>query len=1463
MAVVSVGQITLHDTYDGLNLQLSSYSFVVPTNDQGAAGNYSGCSTTAKVMNGNQDVTTEWMIQVASPVGITGSLSGATYTVSAMTLDIAVIDFTASRLGYPDLTARFNVTKSKNAADGLTIVLSNESHTLPADNAGAALSYSNSGTTIRVLEGSTELNAASSNSANGSFTVGTPVVSPSGKITAGGRSYSSKTATISNHSAMAADTDSVTITYPINIRRSNGTTVSLSKTQTITKSKQGSTGDTGGRGTVHVYAATVGTAWNDSEANAALAPAPFNGAKVADRVTMYNQGAGFAETRYWSGTVWILVGEVIDGNLLVTGSITADKINVNDLFARTITLPNDGVLKAGTTEDYAELGGSAYFKAQSGNSTIFKIAKDGSHFIDGRFITNTLPPEAFDANVIPYIRSQLSLGTPSAGGSSSITGTLGAYGVMLTTTETIASSGVGEPASIVVGYGGIEVSVQSMTLPSAAPKITLQVQRITNGGSPVNVGSLKEFIGEFRRTASGSPATYEFSVPSFRVLETDSAPGAGNLQYKAVISLISPINLGDDLGIVTLAASQRAAGTVSGTITWDSLVGTPSNKITLASSGAQLNFPNLGTTDPAGTGNGDVWFRSNQLYFNNNGTVRTVIHSGNPTALASDISQAEAEAGTITTRRWFTAQRVAQAIAAQAPSKSGGGASGTWGIDITGVASGAGYLTTARTFTIGNTGKSFNGSGNVSWTHAEMGTIRNFGSVTVSLASGTTQNLITWLTDLGALNQPSIMKASWSYDSNSDITDTGFGTLELAGCVIETFPDGGTYIIRVTSPSTGTGAGGIHEYVNQGPSYSPGWRRVYTSTLNGNISGSASSISGFNNPTAAATANTIAYRDGSADINARLFRANFGNDSVPSGAVAFRVNNSTDNYIRFCSDMVQVRAWIGANNAGNLTTGILPDGRLVGSYSGLGTLTSERYIANSDSLPALQVNTNYSLHSGGYDASISTSDIVLLATLIPTGNSRNYVIKGVVNHQSSLSAASVGFTLVVRTNTLPSKSCLLTIDQEIIGRDLNILVYNDTASNTIYIAANSPNSSAQNINYKFEMYSRQNYASNLNVYNTKTLLDVTGLTLIPVSTGYTKSISYNLEATSFSSELFKLGSAGGTISPGAAGSARISTLSGYIDVGSTNASYTHFSTDRPAYYFNRTILADGEFKIYNTGTGLNSNGLFFYNGETTLTSDNSGGLVITGLDNESALSFRTAGGVTRGLVYADSGNNIGFLDNTGNWVLRTNKSTDTATFLLNNVYFNSRKAAAYETNNHLFLPSWARQLNGTGIYWDTGMYLYSTGIGQDLNLRSATSAVGFRLATVGDISRGFIYADSTNSIGFLDQTGNWKMRVDSAGMLHVADGTSTSDRRVKRNIQPIQNALAKVKTLTGNTYDQIEMGIRRAGPIAQEVEVVLPEAVSADENGKLAVSQMGLIALLIEAVKDLSTEVDTLKRRLH
>jgi hypothetical protein len=98
---------------------------------------------------------------------------------------------------------------------------------------------------------------------------------------------------------------------------------------------------------------------------------------------------------------------------------------------------------------------------------------------------------------------------------------------------------------------------------------------------------------------------------------------------------------------------------------------------------------------------------------------------------------------------------------------------------------------------------------------------------------------------------------------------------------------------------------------------------------------------------------------------------------------------------------------------------------------------------------------------------------------------------------------------------------------------------------------------------------------------------------------------------------------------------------------------------------------------------------------------------------------------------------------------------------------------------------------------------------------------------------------------------------------------STSDQRLKENITPIANALDKVKSLTGVEFDwkQETKHVHGyeghdVGVIAQEVQAVLPEAIRTNDSGYLSVRYEKMIALLIEANKELASEVEQLKTRL-
>ncbi|EIG5092651.1 phage tail protein [Escherichia coli] len=97
----------------------------------------------------------------------------------------------------------------------------------------------------------------------------------------------------------------------------------------------------------------------------------------------------------------------------------------------------------------------------------------------------------------------------------------------------------------------------------------------------------------------------------------------------------------------------------------------------------------------------------------------------------------------------------------------------------------------------------------------------------------TTAQLNFWLESQGAFNHPYWMcKGSWAYANNKVITDTGCGSICLAGAVVEVIGTRGAMTIRITTPSTSSGEGipnAQFTYINHGDAYAPGWRRDYNS----------------------------------------------------------------------------------------------------------------------------------------------------------------------------------------------------------------------------------------------------------------------------------------------------------------------------------------------------------------------------------------------------------------------------------------------------------------------------------------------------------------------------------------------------------------------------------------------------------------------------------------------------------
>jgi hypothetical protein len=106
--------------------------------------------------------------------------------------------------------------------------------------------------------------------------------------------------------------------------------------------------------------------------------------------------------------------------------------------------------------------------------------------------------------------------------------------------------------------------------------------------------------------------------------------------------------------------------------------------------------------------------------------------------------------------------------------------------------------------------------------------------------------------------------------------------------------------------------------------------------------------------------------------------------------------------------------------------------------------------------------------------------------------------------------------------------------------------------------------------------------------------------------------------------------------------------------------------------------------------------------------------------------------------------------------------------------------------------------------------------------------------------------------------------IDNNGnVLATGNVTAYSDARVKTNIVEIDSPLEKISKMRGVYYNRTDDSnaspARHVGVIAQEVEAVLPEVVATRSDGTKAVKYDRLVALLIEAVKELKEEVDKLK----
>ena len=276
-------------------------------------------------------------------------------------------------------------------------------------------------------------------------------------------------------------------------------TWSLIKGADGTPGTNGTNGTNGIRGSKTFYVPSQ-TVWSDSIANNATTA--VGGSVLNDIVVEY--GYHFSETRFWNGTSWVVVTVAIDGNLLVTGTIGADKISVTNLAsiksdlgaitAGNITLNTSGFIKGGQTG--YNTGTGFYFGYDSGYK--FSIGNSGG---------NGITWDGANLNIV---------------GGGSFSGVLTASAINAVNTINIANNAVTIPVSSFtassINNDGTLIELQSVTIVSTGAPITILSSFRANSWYPCTKITRDEIV-----------LVDEYWTSIMAISDT---PGAGTHTYK-------------------------------------------------------------------------------------------------------------------------------------------------------------------------------------------------------------------------------------------------------------------------------------------------------------------------------------------------------------------------------------------------------------------------------------------------------------------------------------------------------------------------------------------------------------------------------------------------------------------------------------------------------------------------------------------------------------------------------------------------------------------------------------------------------------------------------------------------------------------------------------------------------------------------------------------------------------------
>ena len=224
------------------------------------------------------------------------------------------------------------------------------------------------------------------------------------------------------------------------------------------------------------------------------------------------------------------------------------------------------------------------------------------------------------------------------------------------------------------------------------------------------------------------------------------------------------------------------------------------------------------------------------------------------------------------------------------------------------------------------------------------------------------------------------------------------------------------------------------------------------------------------------------------------------------------------------------------------------------------------------------------------------------------------------------------------------------------------------------------------------------------------------------------------------------------------------------------------------------------------------------------------------LGEKSETNAKNAGGVT---IHANNGTSASAVDFCADGVTRFNRQ----------IYVGGKSTGAGG-----FISQDGGENDATG---DSALHIKRAYVSNGAPNNGVILSFGNSTSWCGQLYMGDNSTQGCSWNGWSDGVrGTWRHLLMEGEWINAAGFTATSDARHKRDLTPVRYDLSSI---TAYHYVLKDDGKPHVGLIAQEVQQIIPDAVSADKDGTLSLDYNAVVAALVEEVNALKRRCDSLE----